>query len=157
MFNALQTDYPRLALVFDGYSKTPDDSFDIESAVDLQYIAPIVEHLSRPIRVMIAAGRTMDDAIYAAQAADMHLSAQGTSATKGLLIASKPGVILGPRQFTINFELFRNPRPATVVLREQSVDMLDGTCQTDFSLDPALVLASLRRIANMIPRRCEIG
>jgi hypothetical protein len=143
IFNRLHARYPKLAIILDGHclgGTTPSGRvIDEENAL----ISGIISHLNGTIRYLVSAGRTLQDSIYAASACTTHLSAQGTSATKSVLIAGLPGVVIGSRQFGWDATAFRTPRPQTVTLSQEAIDAEEGNIQCDFTLDPEIVYKAL--------------
>lgn len=143
VLNKLHAQYPDLGVIFDGHclGGTPPSPDLIDREKDM--ISGIVQHLDEGIGRLISAGRTIQDAIYAASASTVHLSAQGTSATKPVLIAGLPGVVISSTQFGWNASAFRSPSPTTVTLSALSLDAEQNNIQCDFSLAPDAVLDAL--------------
>lgn len=143
VLNKLHVQHPDLGVIFDGHclGGTPPSQGLIDRENDM--IADIVEHLDTGIGRLISAGKTIQDSIYAASASTVHLSAQGTSATKSVLIAGLPGVVISSTQFGWNAVAFRSPSPTTITLSELSVDAELNNIQCDFSLAPDAVLNAL--------------
>lgn len=146
VFAALQARHPALAIVFDGYSQSDVAVPALLASAENTMVQAIVDALPASIPTRISAGRSMEDSIYAAQAAHLQLSAQGTSTTKGVLIAGKPGVVIGPRQFGWDPGAFRDPAPFLVTPWRQAKDAVEGNIQCDYRLDPAVVIAGLEEV-----------
>lgn len=150
-FNRVASVHPDLALVFDGYALADRP---IDPAVlrdEAAVIDGIVQHLSVP--ALRSAGRSMSDSIYAAIRCDLHLSEQGTSTTKGALIANRPGVVIGPRQFGWDVRAFRDPSPLLLTPWEQAEDVVEGDIQTDYRLAPAVICDALLDAIGFLPPR----
>jgi hypothetical protein len=146
IFNKLHAQYPDLAIIFDGHclGGTPPSQTLVDQENEM--ISGIVKHLDTDVKYLISAGRTIQDSIYAASSANIHLSAQGTSSTKSVLIAGLPGVVIGPRQFGWTVTAFRSPSPETITLSDHSIDIQAGNIQSDFQLNADLVFDSLSSI-----------
>lgn len=146
IFNRLGAEHPGLAVIFDGHcvgaSPLPKSLTDQEDAM----ISGIVDHLDGGVRHRVSAGRSMHDSIYAASKATLHLSSQGTSATKSVLIAGLPGVVIGSRQFGWIVTAFRSPCPETILLSNYAIDAEAGNIQCDFTLDPERVHEALNSV-----------
>jgi hypothetical protein len=146
MFARLRHDHPGLALIFDGHSISDAPLDPALVTAEQAMIRDITDALPSDLPVLNSAGRSMEDAIYAAAAAHVHLSAQGTSATKAVLIAGKPGVVIGPRQFGWDVRAFREPTPLLLTPWADAVDMIEGDIQCDFALDTAIVARCLDEV-----------
>ena len=146
VFRAVQKNgSPNLGVIFDGYSSTSTDPMTAAVEKDVAFITPIINALGSSFPVIVTAGRSMEESIYAASHSDFHLSAQGTTATKAILIANKPGVVIGSRQFGWDAAGFRRPPQDTITLRATR-DAVEGLIQTDFWMEPGLVANSLNSI-----------
>jgi hypothetical protein len=152
IFTDIQYKYPDVAVILDGHSKTgPAVSAHVieeESAL----FSAIAASLPADFPLLISAGRAMADAIHAAAGADLHLSAQGTSTTKAVLLANKPGVVIGSRQFGWDVSAFRDPPPLLITPWDKAVDVSEDNIQCDFYLDPEIVRDALLRVIDTLQR-----
>jgi hypothetical protein len=149
IFDRVASVYPKLGLIFDGYAVAdrPIASAVLESEAAL--LSGILEHLSVPS--LLSAGRSMSDSIYAATRCDLHLSEQGTSTTKAVLIANLPGVVIGPKQFGWDVRAFRDPSPHLLTPWDLAEDVLAGNIQTDYRLAPDVIVQSLLDVLRDLP------
>lgn len=151
VLTALAERHPGLAVIFDGFSVGDAQGERTIAEGEKADLLQIAEQLDGAIEVEFSVGRSMSDALYAAEMCDFHLSEQGTSTTKAALIAGKPGVVLGPRQFGWDARAFRYPAPVLATPWRLAEDLVEGDIQTDFRIDPEIVLNCLLDVADTLP------
>jgi hypothetical protein len=143
MFAAFFERHPTTALIFDGHSVEAGSDKSRHTNAESALIGDILKHLPTGFTCLTSAGETMANSIYAAGKSHIHLSAQGTSTTKAALIAAKPGVVIGSRQFGWDVRAFRAPTPLLITPWEHAKDAKDNDIQCDYWLDTDVVLSGL--------------
>ncbi|WP_342106247.1 hypothetical protein [Methylobacterium sp. SI9] len=143
LFNEISEKYPNMALIIDGFSVTAGSSPKTTTVDELALFQSIEGNLRADIRVVHSSGKTIADGIIAAFYSHVHLSGQGTSTTKSVLIAGKPGVVIGPRNFGWDARAYRDPCPELITPWEETVDSNAVDLQCDFTLDERVVFSGL--------------
>ena len=130
--------------MLDGYSLAPGETVSPKVlAAEQKFVQDLSASLKSNVLVLATAGRSLADGIVAACAAHCHLSQQGSSTTKSILIANLPGVVIGPKAFKWNVRGHRLDLARFENLQDQAIDVDPTNIQTDFALDSGLVLERL--------------
>ncbi len=153
IFNNLKTAFPRIGLILDGHGQTSDPLPDALMAEEEGMLAAITGALDPDLPHFGTAGKPLAVSVYAASLSDCYLSSQGTTATKSVLIANKPGVLVGPCRFPWDVLACRENPAHAEELWKASVETEPGSLTSDFILPPAEVEAALRRVIQGLPLR----
>jgi Putative Zn-dependent protease, contains TPR repeats len=103
IINHLHAEYPKLGIVFDGWSitGTEDESSSCWSMIDAEQsiVEAIIELIHKDIPVYSAVGATTyETVVWWCDAINLHISHAGSGLTYSSWIANKPGVIHGMAQ-----------------------------------------------------------
>lgn len=154
MLDGLCAAYPSAAFIFDGHAQTSAETGPpAPLAAELKLLGQITAAMKSCAPVRVSAGRTLADGIFAAGAVHCHLSVQGTSTTKPVLIANKPGVVIGPAVYWWDVRNYRESVAEQIVLSREAQDLSPSDwVTTSFKLDPERVLDALKAC---ISRNCR--
>ena len=150
LFLKMSLHYPQLGLVMDGHARTENNKRNNNiSILESNFIQKVSEEIEDNFKFYVSAGRKLPESIFAAGKCHCHLSQQGTSSTKSVLIANKPGVIIGPKCFGWDACNHRHQPKQCINLQNDAKDVSENL-ETDFYLEQELVLDSLLKITRNI-------